>query len=93
MADAQASRRRTRKSIAHLPSSTDANLQEQNKENEGSEGASSGANANAAAKKSRSKSLGPGGLDALQTTSGNRRKVIMILHLTSVQMNTYYFEV
>ena len=27
-------------------------------------------------KKSRSKSLGPGGLDALQNTNGNRRKVV-----------------
>lgn len=27
-------------------------------------------------KKSRSKSLGPGGLDALQNSNGNRRKVI-----------------
>jgi len=27
------------------------------------------------AKKSRSKSIGPGGLDALKDTSGNRRKV------------------
>ena len=27
-------------------------------------------------KKSRSKSLGPGGLDALQKTNGNRRKVV-----------------
>ena len=27
-------------------------------------------------KKSRSKSLGPGGLDALQNTNGNRRKVL-----------------
>lgn len=26
-------------------------------------------------KKSRSKSIGPGGLDALQNTNGNRRKV------------------
>jgi hypothetical protein len=29
-------------------------------------------------KKSRSKSLGPGGLDALQHSNGNRRQVIMI---------------
>lgn len=29
-------------------------------------------------KKSRSKSLGPGGLDALQDTNGNRRKVDII---------------
>lgn len=28
-------------------------------------------------KKSRSKSLGPGGLDALQNTNGNRRKVLL----------------
>jgi kinetochore protein Spc7/SPC105 len=28
------------------------------------------------AKKSRSKSIGPGGLDALKDTTGNRRKVI-----------------
>jgi kinetochore protein Spc7/SPC105 len=32
-------------------------------------------------KKSRSKSLGPGGLDALQDSNGNRRKVIDSLML------------
>jgi kinetochore protein Spc7/SPC105 len=39
--------------------------------------ASSGPNARPAGKdkKSRSKSLGPGGLDALQHSNGNRRKV------------------
>jgi kinetochore protein Spc7/SPC105 len=31
-------------------------------------------------KKSRSKSLGPGGLDALQVSNGNRRKVCSIAH-------------
>jgi hypothetical protein len=33
-------------------------------------------------KKSRSKSLGPGGLDALQSMSGNRRKVFTFLCYT-----------
>ncbi|EEA21977.1 hypothetical protein TMatcc_008600 [Talaromyces marneffei ATCC 18224] len=35
-------------------------------------------------KKSRSKSLGPGGLDALQSLSGNRRKSTMALPLKSI---------
>ncbi|PCH03410.1 Kinetochore Spc7 [Penicillium occitanis (nom. inval.)] len=35
-------------------------------------------------KKSRSKSLGPGGLDALQSMSGNRRKSTMALPLKSI---------
>jgi kinetochore protein Spc7/SPC105 len=32
-------------------------------------------------KKSRSKSLGPGGLDALQNSNGNRRKVNHITYI------------
>ncbi|KAF4943924.1 hypothetical protein F66182_18697 [Fusarium sp. NRRL 66182] len=35
-------------------------------------------------KKSRSKSLGPGGLDALQSMSGNRRKSTMAIPLKSI---------
>jgi len=67
-------RKRTRKSIAHLPSS-------ENKENmtaDIGDLAAGGKNAfttGGRPKKSRSKSIGPGGLDALTVTAGNRRKV------------------
>lgn len=36
-------------------------------------------------KKSRSKSLGPGGLDALQDSNGNRRKVNVIARLYNLR--------
>jgi kinetochore protein Spc7/SPC105 len=65
-----ASRPKSRKSLAHIPSS-----QELDQENMTADlGALAGAN-KAASKKSRSKSIGPGGLDALKDTTGNRRKV------------------
>ncbi|MCJ1251136.1 hypothetical protein MMC30_008367 [Trapelia coarctata] len=63
--------RRTRKSIAHLPS-PDLGLDKENTEHGTS---STTGTAKAAAKKGRSKSLGPGGLDALKEDAGNRQKV------------------
>lgn len=71
-----AARPKSRKSLAHVPSSTTMD-----KENMTADiGAMVGSNKRApvtgkAAKKSRSKSIGPGGLDALMSSSGNRRKV------------------
>jgi kinetochore protein Spc7/SPC105 len=70
-----ATRPKSRKSLAHVPSS-----QAMDQENMTADlGAlASGKRAipiEKLAKKSRSKSIGPGGLDALKDTSGNRRKV------------------
>ena len=67
--------RRTRKSIAHLPSPV-VGLDKENTEH----GTSSTTGAEkAAARKGRSKSLGPGGLDALKEDAGNRQKVLYVL--------------
>jgi hypothetical protein len=66
--------RRTRKSIAHLPS-PDVDLDKENTEH-GT--ASTIGAAKAAVRKGRSKSLGPGGLDALTEDAGNRGKVYVM---------------
>ena len=64
-----ATRPKSRKSLAHIPSS-----QEMDQENMTADiGALAGPKK--VSKKSRSKSIGPGGLDALKHTTGNRRKV------------------
>lgn len=69
-----ATRKKSRKSIAHPPSAD-------NKENMTEDvgvlagGGKSAFTAGGRPKKSRSKSIGPGGLDALTDTAGNRRKV------------------
>ncbi|KAL9049588.1 MAG: hypothetical protein Q9206_005445, partial [Seirophora lacunosa] len=60
-------RPRSRKSIAHMPSSDFTN-----KENVTTDSAELAPAARGAVKKSRSKSIGPGGLDALQEGTGNR---------------------
>lgn len=66
--------RRTRKSIAHLPS-PDVGLEKENTEH----GTASTVGATkAAARKGRSRSLGPGGLDVLKEDAGNRGKVYML---------------
>ena len=71
-----ATRPKSRKSLAHVPSS-----RSMDQENMTTDLGSLGMNGKRAsttdktAKKSRSKSIGPGGLDALADTSGNRRKV------------------
>ena len=62
-----ATRPKSRKSLAHIPSSMD---QENMTTDIGTL-----AGAKKAPKKTRSKSIGPGGLDALKDTTGNRRKV------------------
>lgn len=73
-------RKKSRKSIAHLPSA-------ENKENmtaDVGDLASRGKNAftpGGRPKKSRSKSIGPGGLDALSDTPGNRRKVLLLSYM------------
>ena len=65
------SRPRARKSIANLPSPDIIS----DKENAASSGLGSNSSSKASGKKSRSKSIGPGGLDALKEDSGNRQKV------------------
>lgn len=87
-ADAVPSQRRprSRKSIAHFPSS------EMNADSENTDPLSlpqgPSVKSKSAAKKTRSKSLGPGGLDALQETSGNRRRVSMIFRKTQATLLT-----
>ena len=68
-------RPRSRKSIAHMPSSEMAN----GKENLTSivpETPALVSPSKVGTKKARSKSIGPGGLDALQNDSGNRQRVL-----------------
>lgn len=71
-------RPRSRRSIAHVPrSKTSSGIEKENTTTDIGAIKSHQGNAKPAAKdkKSRSKSLGPGGLDALQNSNGNRRKV------------------
>ena len=73
--------RQARKSIAHMPSSDLGG----NKENATLDAAaltSLTAKGKQAAKKSRSKSVGPGGLDALKESTGNKGGVCQSLNLT-----------
>ncbi|MCJ1379914.1 hypothetical protein MMC17_003017 [Xylographa soralifera] len=64
--------RRTRKSIAHLPS-PDVAFDKENTEHGAT---ATGASTKPVSRKPRSKSLGPGGLDALKADAGNRQKLI-----------------
>ncbi|KAL2863839.1 kinetochore-microtubule binding complex subunit SPC105 [Aspergillus lucknowensis] len=85
--DSGSSRPRSRRSIAHVPRSrltpgTD-------KENATTDVSAvrpliGRDTASGKEKKSRSKSLGPGGLDALQDSNGNRRKSVAVLPLKSI---------
>ena len=65
-----------RKSIAHLPS-PDINIEKENMTLGNIATMSSMMETKAEPKKKRSKSIGPGGLDALKEDSGNRRKVYL----------------
>lgn len=80
-------RPRSRKSIAHLPSpnSIEGEPGQENRDPAGTANTgirSASLKADAVTKKSRSKSLGPGMLDALSETSGNKRKVRHLLSPT-----------
>lgn len=66
---------RSRKSIAHLPSPP-VNIEKENTTINLAVTSTLDARAKLAAKKPRSKSIGPGGLDALKEDSGNRRQVV-----------------
>lgn len=74
-------RPRSRRSIAYVPNKSAAAFDQENATTD--IGAIKGGGLEGRAltreKKSRSKSLGPGGLDALQSLSGNRRKVCLNL--------------
>lgn len=81
-----AARVRSRRSIAHVPrSKMTSNLDKENATADigATQAFANGAKPASKDKKSRSKSLGPGGLDALQNSNGNRRKV----HLTSEMLD------
>lgn len=69
-----ATRPRSRKSITHIPS-TDATSDKENLTVDTAGLASVPTQSTSRVKKSRSKSIGPGGLDALYSDAGNRRKV------------------
>lgn len=66
--------RQARKSIAHMPSA-DINGNKENATVDAGAIASFSAQGKQAAKKNRSKSIGPGGLDALKEGSGNKLEV------------------
>ena len=66
--------RQARKSIAHTPS-TDITANKENTTVDVGGIASLSAQGKQGAKKNRSKSIGPGGLDALKEGSGNKQEV------------------
>ena len=70
-----ATRTKSRKSLAHVPSSSAMDQENMTADIGALAGGKKAAQAGKFLKKSRSKSMGPGGLDALRDTAGNRRKV------------------
>lgn len=68
-----AARPKSRKSLGHVPSSRD--VDQENMTADVGLLAGKRAPVEKQSRKSRSKSIGPGGLDALKDTTGNRRKV------------------
>ena len=64
------SKARSRKSISHLPSQEHGGDKENINDDDGVF-----AEASKSTRKGRSKSIGPGGIDALQEGTGNRQKV------------------
>lgn len=81
-----ATRPRSRKSLAHIPSSI-ADQENVTADIGSLAGGKKPVPIEKASKKSRSKSIGPGGLDALKDTSGNRRKVWLHGHLYRITAN------
>lgn len=85
---------RVRKSIAHLPS-PDPTSDVQDKENATTDLSgtrqlgSAVVNAFGANKKLRSKSMGPGGLEALKEDSGNKRKVRLRMSFSHAPARNY----
>ena len=66
--------RQARKSLAHVPS-TDVSGDKENLRMDSAALSSLTVQGKQATKKSRSKSLGPGGLDALRESTGNKQEV------------------
>ena len=66
--------RQARKSLAHVPS-TDISVDKENLNVDSATLSSLTVQGKQATKKSRSKSLGPGGLDALRESTGNKQEV------------------
>ena len=66
--------RQARKSLAHVPS-TDVSGDKENLGGSSAALSSLTVQGKQASKKSRSKSLGPGGLDALKESTGNKQEV------------------
>ena len=66
--------RQARKSLAHVPS-TDVSGDKENLKVDSTALSSLTVPGKQATKKSRSKSLGPGGLDALRESTGNKQEV------------------
>ncbi|KAL1966659.1 hypothetical protein VTN77DRAFT_4070 [Rasamsonia byssochlamydoides] len=80
-------RPRSRRSIAHMPrSKTTSGVDQENVTTDiGTiRGGTSNGKSGSRDKKSRSKSIGPGGLDALQDSNGNRRKSTAAFPLKSI---------
>lgn len=69
-----ATRPRARKSLGHVPSAQDVDKENMTAD-VGLLVAGKRTAMDKTSRKSRSKSIGPGGLDALQDTAGNKRKV------------------
>ncbi|KAJ6110619.1 hypothetical protein N7486_002854 [Penicillium sp. IBT 16267x] len=85
--DSAATRPRSRRSIAHVPrSKMTSKLDKENATTDVGAVPPFGDNSKSITrdKKSRSKSLGPGGLDALQNSNGNRRKSTASFPLKSI---------
>jgi len=70
-----ATRPKSRKSLAHIPSASDMEQENMTADIGALAVGKQAIPIEKPNKKLRSKSIGPGGLDALKDTSGNRRKV------------------
>ena len=75
---------RSRKSIACMPT-LDINNEKENVTVNSAVPSALIAQGNVAAKRLRSKSIGPGGLDALKEDAGNRRQVFQSLRLFALK--------
>ena len=70
-----ATRPKSRKSLGHIPSNSEMDQENATADLGALAAGKRSLPMERPTKKSRSKSIGPGGLDALKDTSGNRRKV------------------
>lgn len=88
--DNRSQRPKSRQSIAHLPSSTDTSLVDKQNTTVDLSALSRKQNSQllVSKKKSRGKSLGPGGLEALKQTSGNAIKVCADMYSNSCSILT-----